>query len=187
MERNRKYKLKRLDRQLVSEGSVFRFYRDRMQLPDGKIEYWDYVDHKKTGGAAVVPVLSDGRILLIRQFRPAVDKETLELPAGARNTPREDPKETAARELMEETGFTSDRITKMLHLDTATSWCGETTDVYLAENCVRKGEQELDEAEEIGLQVLTFDEALAMIYDGRITDSKTVAGILAYANIKRKQ
>lgn len=185
MKKNSRYKLRRLDRQLVSEGSVFRFYRDKMQLPDGKIEYWDYVDHKKTGGAAVVPVLPDGRILLIRQYRPAVDKETLELPAGARNTPEEDPAETAARELREETGFTSDHLTKLLHLDTATSWCGETTDVYLAEDCVREGEQELDEAEEIGLRLLPLEDALSMIYGGKITDSKTVAGVLAYANRKR--
>lgn len=181
---NKKYKLKRLDRQLVSEGSVFRFYRDKMQLPDGKIEYWDYVDHKKTGGAAVVPVLSDGRILLIRQYRPAVDRETLELPAGARNTPDEDAKVTAARELKEETGFSSDHLTKLLHLDTATSWCGETTDVFLAENCARESAQKLDEAEEIGLEVLTLKDALDMIYGGELTDSKTVAGLLAYANLK---
>lgn len=175
------YKIKREKRELVAAGSVFRFYRDTMRLPDGNVEYWDYVDHKRGGGAACVPVLSDGRILLIRQYRPAVDKETLELPAGAKNFPGEDPEETAARELREETGYAAKKVSKLLHLDTATSWCGETTDVYLAEGCAREGAQELDEAEEVKLSVMPLEEIMNLIYSGQITDSKTVAGILAYA------
>ena len=77
------YKLRRLDRTLASPGKVLEFYRDRVQLPDGQQENWDFVHHKRGGGACVVPVLPDGRILLIHQYRPAVDRETTELPAGA--------------------------------------------------------------------------------------------------------
>lgn len=181
------YKIKREKRELVAAGSVFRFYKDTMRLPDGKVEYWDYVDHKKGGGAAVVPVLPDGRILLIRQYRPAVDKETLELPAGAKNAPGEAPETAALRELREETGYGSEKVTKLLHLDTATSWCGETTDVYLAEGCGKEGAQELDEAEEVGIVKMALSDVLDLILSGRLSDSKTVAGILAYACREQRQ
>ena len=77
------YKLKRLGRELAAPGKALEFYRDDMQLPDGKVEKWDFVHHKKGGGACVVPILPDGRILLIHQYRPAVNRETTELPAGA--------------------------------------------------------------------------------------------------------
>ena len=79
------YKIRRTDRKLESAGSVLEFYRDTMILPDGTEQKWDYVRHKKGGGACTVPVLADGRILMIRQYRPAIDREALELPAGARD------------------------------------------------------------------------------------------------------
>ena len=77
--------LKRLNRRTVFNGRAIDFCKDTMRLPDGRIEEWDFIHHKKGGGACVVPVLPDGRILLIRQMRPAIDRETLELPAGARD------------------------------------------------------------------------------------------------------
>ena len=76
------HKLHRTGRELACSGAVLEFYRDAMVLPDGQEQTWDYVHHKKGGGACTVPVLPDGRILLIRQFRPVIDRETLELPAG---------------------------------------------------------------------------------------------------------
>ena len=79
------HRLKRLARNLAYKGSVLTFYRDTMQLPDGKIEQWDFIDHPR-GGACIVPVLPDGRILMIHQMRPAIDRETIELPAGARDS-----------------------------------------------------------------------------------------------------
>ena len=103
------YKLKRVGRELVMPGKVIDFYRDTMELPDGRIEKWDYIDHKR-GGACIVPVLPDGRILMIHQYRPAIDRETLELPAGARDSLQEDTAVTAARELEEENGYRSDNI-----------------------------------------------------------------------------
>lgn len=174
------HQIKRLERKKVYTGSVFEFYQDTMQLPDGNIETWDFVAHKHVGGAATVPVLPDGRILLIRQYRPAVDRETLELPAGARNAAQEDPAVTAARELEEETGYSSSDVTPLIHLKTATSWSNEETDVFLAKNCVRKGQQSLDEAEEIRVEAYALEDLLEKIYNGTLQDAKTVAGILAY-------
>ncbi len=174
------HKLHRTDRQLASAGAVLEFYRDTMVLPDGQVQTWDYVHHKKGGGACTVPVLPDGRILLIRQFRPAIDREALELPAGARDSSGEDPAVTAARELEEETGYRPGRMTKLAHILTAIAWCNESTDIYLARDLELVSSQHLDEAEEIELCVMSLDDLCNRIFAGEIQDAKTVAGIMAY-------
>ena len=178
--KERKWHLRRLDRKLVSSGHVLDFYHDVMELPDGKREIWDFVAHRKKGGACVVPVLPDGKILLLRQFRPAIGRETLELPAGAKNSYEEDTAVTALRELEEETGYTCDQLTPLLKLQTAVAWCDESTAVYLAEPVEKKGAQQLDEAEEISLESYSTEELKRRMESGEIQDSKTVAGILAY-------
>ena len=76
-------KMKRINRELMYKGSILDVYKDTMQLADGKTEEWDYVAHRK-GAAAVLPVLPDGRILMVHQYRNALDRETLEIPAGSR-------------------------------------------------------------------------------------------------------
>lgn len=177
------HRLHRTDRRLAEAGSVLEFYKDTMVLPDGQVQTWDYVHHKKGGGACAVPVLDDGRILLIRQYRPAIDRETLELPAGAKDSSGEDPAVTAARELEEETGYRPGRMTKLAHILTAVAWCNESTDIYLAQDLKPVEGQSLDEAEEIEICSFSLDELCRMIYAGSIQDAKTVAGIMAYRSM----
>ena len=174
------YKIRRTDRKLESAGSVLEFYRDTMILPDGTEQKWDYVRHKKGGGACSVPVLADGRILMIRQYRPAIDREALELPAGARDASGEDPEVTAARELEEETGYRPGKMTRLASILTAIAWCNERTDIYLAQDLEKVSEQQLDEAEEIGICAVPLEDLCQKIYAGEIQDAKTVAGIMAY-------
>ena len=81
--------VERISRTLVRKGSILDIYDDEVKLPDGSIEHWDFVAHRK-GAAAVVAVLPDGRILLVRQYRPALDRYTWELPAGCRDSVGED-------------------------------------------------------------------------------------------------
>ena len=140
-----KYRLKRLSRELSSRGKVLEFYRDTMELPDGKIEKWDFVHHTKGGGACVVPVLPDERILMIHQYRPMNDRETTELPAGAFDAEDPDFAVTASRELEEETGYRCGKIRRLVRLDTAVAWCDERVEVYLAEDLEKVGGQKLDE------------------------------------------
>lgn len=181
-----KHRLHRTDRKLAAAGAVLEFYRDTMILPDGEEQTWDYVHHKKGGGACSVPVLPDGRILLIRQFRPAVDRVTLELPAGAKDSRGEDPMKTAARELEEETGYRPSAMTKLAHILTAVAWCNESTDIYLAEGLEKVSGQHLDEAEEIEICAFPLEELCRRIYAGEIQDAKTVAGIMAYRSLLKE-
>lgn len=181
-----KHRLHRTDRKLAAAGAVLEFYRDTMILPDGEEQTWDYVHHKKGGGACSVPVLPDGRILLIRQFRPAVDRVTLELPAGAKDSRGEDPMKTAARELEEETGYRPSTMTKLAHILTAVAWCNESTDIYLAEGLEKISGQHLDEAEEIEICAFPLEELCRRIYAGEIQDAKTVAGIMAYRSLLKE-
>ncbi len=90
-------KIKRIDRKLAFQGVILDFYTDYMQMPDGRVVKWDFISHRK-GAAAVVPVLDDGRILMVRQYRNALDRMTIEIPAGARDNTQEDTKICAARE-----------------------------------------------------------------------------------------
>ena len=177
-------KMKRINRELMYKGSILDVYKDTMQLADGKTEEWDYVAHRK-GAAAVLPVLPDGRILMVHQYRNALDRETLEIPAGSRDSVDEDTKVCAARELEEETGYRSDKISLLLSLRTTVAFCNEFIDVYLAED-LKPGKQHLDEGEEIQVEEYSLEELCNMIYQGRIQDSKTVSAILAYSNKIKK-
>ena len=171
---------KTLSRRTVLHTVHVSVYENRVQLPDGQQENWDFVHHKRGGGACVVPVLPDGRILLIHQYRPAVDRETTELPAGAFDMDDPDFSITASRELEEETGYRCGKIRRLVRLDTAIAWCDEKVEVYLAEDLTKSGSQNLDEAEEIGLEAIPVEELKRRIFAGEIRDAKTVAGILAY-------
>lgn len=174
-------KIKRINRELKFQGAILDFYTDTMELPDGKQEKWDFVSHRM-GAAAVVPVLEDGRILMVRQYRNALDRETLEIPAGARNSKSEDTRICAARELEEETGYRSENLQKILSLKTTVAFCDEFIDVYLARD-LKPGKQHLDEGEFINIEAHSLEELCQMISDGKLQDSKTVSGILAYANL----
>ncbi len=177
---NETFHLKRLSRELVAEGTLVKLYKDHMQLPHGGTEDWDFVHHKKIGGACCVPILPDGRIVLVEQYRAVNDIVSLELPAGIRDPHDADASLTAARELEEETGYRCATIRPLLHLKAAIAFCDEDTDIYLAEGLTKVGGQTLDDAEEIRVKIFTMDEVLDKIFAGEIPDAKTVAGILAY-------
>ena len=152
--------VKRVKRELIKHGAILDMYEDTMELPDGKQETWDFISHRK-GAAAVVPVRGDGKILMVKQYRNAIDRMTLEIPAGSRDSVTEDTRVCAARELEEETGYCSDDLTRILSLKTTVAFCDEFIDVA----------------------AYGVDELCDMIYAGTIQDAKTVAGILAYKNL----
>lgn len=173
-------KMKRIKRELMYKGTILDIYKDSMEFPGGKREEWDFVHHRM-GAAAILPVLPDGRIVMVRQYRNALERETLEIPAGCRDSLTEDTGICAAREMEEETGYKCSHVEHLLSLRSTVAFCDEFIDVYVATG-LEKGTRHLDDAESIDVEVYTLDELCGMIYEGRIQDGKTVAAIMAYSN-----
>lgn len=169
---------KRLERNLIAKGAIIDYYQDTMQIPNGNIAKWDLIDHK--GAAAVVAVRGDGRILMVRQYRNALERETLEIPAGGLNDREEPTIDAAARELEEETGYVSDELELLNSIYTTVAFCNEKIDIYLARD-LKPGVQHLDEDEYLNVEAWDVEELKQMIFDGKIQDSKTICGILTYA------
>lgn len=168
---------KRLKRELIAKGVIIDYYQDTMQIPNGNTAKWDLIDHK--GAAAVVAVKEDGKLLMVRQYRNALERETLEIPAGGLNG-RDEPTAVAAmRELEEETGYTCDRVELLNSIYTTVAFCNEKIDIYLARN-LKPGKQHLDEDEYLNVEAYEPEELKQMIYDCKIQDSKTICGILSY-------
>lgn len=175
--------LKRVRRELVHKGITIDYCEDTMELPNGHRVIWDHIDHK--GAAAVVPVLPDGRIVLVRQYRNSIDRFTWEIPAGGLNSREEPTIEAARRELMEETGYTTQRpLEFLISLHSAPAYSNERIDVYVAEELL-SGERHLDEDEFIDVKAFALDEIERMIFAGEMCDSKTVAALMAYARKRR--
>ena len=169
----------RIGRKLIHNGAIVDIYQDRMKLPDGAEENFDFIKHK--GAAAVIPVLDDGRIVMVRQYRNAIDSYTIEIPAGGLNGADEPTKIAAHRELEEETGSYTDieNVEFLLTLYTTVAFCNEKIDIYVARD-LKKTQQHLDDDEFIDVEVYTTDELAQMVYDGKIVDAKTIAGIMSY-------
>lgn len=169
--------IKRIGRELKYQGVVIDIYADTMLMPDGRTAVWDYIHHN--GAAAVIPVMDDGKILLVKQFRNALDRITLEIPAGKLDYPEEPKIDCAYRELEEETGYRTDHLEYLLSVNTTVALCNEVIEVYVADHLI-PSQQHLDPDEFVDVQAYDLDELCRMIYSGKICDSKTVAAILAY-------
>lgn len=172
-----KEKYERIDRKLVGSGSLVDYYHDSIRIPDGSVETWDFIDHK--GAAAVLPVLPDGRIVMVNQYRAALDSFSLEIPAGGYQFRGEPEMEAAARELKEETGYTAGKMEKILDIRTTVAFCNERIAIFLATD-LEEGEQDLDPDEYLSVEVYSLPELVKMISEFRIVDSKTICAIMFY-------
>lgn len=169
---------RQLSREVVDTNVIFQYCKDMVELPDGKVEEYVACVHK--GASAVVPVLEDGRILMVHQYRYALGRNTVEIPAGGRNSVDESFEAAAIRELEEETGYTTDEKPEhLITIATAIAYCDEIIEVYVARNLRRTG-QHLDPDEFIEVVPYELDSLVDMIYSGKIQDSKTIASIMAY-------
>jgi ADP-ribose pyrophosphatase len=158
----------------VFAGRLLRVRRDVVRLPDGSESVREYIRHP--GAVAVVALFDDDRVLLERQFRYPHGREFIELPAG-KLEPGEPHAETARRELLEETGYVASSWTRIGLINPSIAYTDETIELYLARG-LEKREAKLDAGEFLEVLTPSFDEVLAMLRDGRITDAKTVAGLL---------
>jgi len=167
---------KTITTRLLHKGRSFSFKTDEVELPNGKKTTRDIVDHP--GAVAIVPVLDDGRIVLVRQYRYATGKDLLEIPAGTLER-GEAPDTCARRELKEETGYTAGSMKKILSMYMAPGYSNEVIHLYLATE-LKAGKQGTEEDESITCELYGPDELLGMMEKNVIEDAKTIAGVLSY-------
>lgn len=158
--------------QPIFSGKIISLQIDTVMLPDGTTATREVVKHP---GAVAVLAIHQGRLLLVDQYRQAMGRCELEIPAGKLEK-GEDPGAAAARELQEETGFHSGRLTHLHSFYTSPGFADEVIHLYLAEELVA-GEMSLDEDEFIELYEATPEQALAYIAEGRIADAKTILAV----------
>ena len=162
----------------IYDGHLLHVKRDMVRLPNGKESVREWIKHP--GASAVIPLLPDGRVVLVRQYRYPVEKVTLEVPAGKLDAANEDPLLCAERELSEETGYTAEKMTKLTTIATTVGFSNEYIHLYAAEG-LASGRQHTDEDEFINVVKIPLEEAVAMTRDGRIFDAKSVVSILMLA------
>ena len=167
----------RIGRELKYQGTILKIYEDRV-ISNGHECRWDFIHHD--GAAAVIPVTEEGKILMVRQYRNALDRFTLEIPAGKLDSPDELTLDCAARELEEETGYRAESMEFLISVNTTIAFCDEHIDIYLARD-LKPSHQHLDEDEVIQVEEWELKDLEEMIFSGKITDAKTMAAILAYA------
>mgnify|MGYP000896612612 FL=1 len=173
--------IKRKKRELAYQGVILKVYKDYMKTESNKEVIWDFIHHD--GAAAVIPVREDGKILMVRQYRNALERLTLEIPAGKVDSPGEDKRLCAFRELEEETGYkvtSPNDLEYLITVNTTVAFCDEEIEIYIAKN-LRISKQNLDEDEDIEIEAWALDDLMKMVYTGVIKDGKTVAALSAYA------
>jgi len=167
---------KKIDGEIIYDGKVIKVIKDKVLCPNNKQAYREIIRHN--GGAAILPITKDNKILLIRQFRYAYDEVIYEIPAGKLEL-NEDPYNAALRELEEETGFKVDKLESLGVIYPTCGYSSEKIYLYLAIN-MTEGVRHLDDDEFIEVLYVTLDEAKNMILENKIKDAKTIVAISNY-------
>ena len=164
----------------VYEGKIVRLDVDEIERPDGSRATWEVVRHG--GSVAVLPVLEDGRVVLIRQYRYGVGEEVWEVPAG-RLDPGETPEQAARRELVEEVGLHARKLTPLVTLHTTPGFCDEVIHVFRATG-LETVPPRPDEDERITAHTLELAEARSRLEESPVRDAKTLVALLMEAEAR---
>ncbi len=167
-------------KKVLFSGKLLKIFTLQKKLPNGNQGYYECVGHP--GGAGILPVFSNGDILLIKQLRPVVGEYLWEIPAGKLEK-NEAPSKTVLRELKEETGYVAKKIKKLGEIWTTPGFCQEKIYLYLATE-LKLTQAEPEAHEIIELHRLSQKKIKQMIQKNIITDSKTLAALLFYFSIK---
>ncbi len=169
----------RLDEKMISSEEIFNgvavhLVKDEILLPNGNKGIREVVRHP--GAVCVIPVTDEGEVIFVNQFRYAIGRVTIEVPAGKLEK-GEDPTEAALRELSEETGITAGKIESLGAIYTSPAIIDEIIYMYIATD-LKQGEQHLDEDEFVNVVKMPLSEAVDMVMHGKIMDAKTEAIVL---------
>ncbi len=165
-----------VDRKLIHQGKVIALYGDQFTYQDGEKKFYERVTHP--GAVVIIPIDSRGRIVFIKQWRRAVSKVLIELPAGVIEE-KEDPKTSAQRELREEIGMAAKEMLPFGGMCTVPGFCDEYLHLFIGRDL---SPQPLvgDDSEEIDPCPLSLETACQLVQSGEIIDAKTIVGIYRY-------
>lgn len=166
---------KQIKSDLKYDGYVVKVYLDTVELENGAVATRDVVRHN--GASCVAPLTENNELIMVRQYRYALGRELLELPAGKLNSKDEDPYLCAVRELQEETGAIADNMEYMGDFISTAGFSDENIRLYLATG-LHIGDNNLDEDEFLDVVKIPLDKALTMVISGEITDGKTQALVM---------
>jgi len=158
----------------VYEGRIFNVVLEEVTLPNGATKKREIIRHP--GAAAMVPLLEDRRVVMVKQYRHAVGRFVWEIPAGTLE-PGEDPLTCARRELVEEIGYEAGRLEKITEILPAPGYTDEHIHVFLATG-LTPAEQQLEDDEVLDVEFVPFETALGMVRRGEIQDAKSIVGLL---------
>ena len=157
----------------IFDGEVINLRVDEVKLENGVVATREVVEHR--GATAIVPILDNGEVVLVRQYRYPVQAELLEIPAGT-SEPNEDPKNCAIRELEEETGYRCGNIQELAAIFLAPGYSTEKIHIFLAKS-LAKTQTHMDEDEKITTETYPLKVALEKIKTGEIRDAKSIVGL----------
>ena len=168
------FKEETLKSELIYKGAIMNVRKDTVTVKDGKTSFREIIEHN--GGAAVVALKDDGKVVMVKQFRKPFERDVLEIPAGKIEV-GEDPKETVIRELKEETGYTADSVELLCKFAPSVGYTTEVLYIYMAKG-LTPGETNFDPQEALDTVEYPLEEVVEMIKEGKIIDGKTMVGIL---------
>lgn len=172
---------KQISTEYMFKGKIINLRRDKAELPNGVIASREVVEHP--GGVCVAALTDNDELLLVRQFRYPYSKIILEIPAGKRDRPDEDPLKCGMRELKEETGAVADNYISLGKLYPTPGYCDEIIWMYAATG-LSYGEQNPDGDEFLTVEKIPLDRVVEMIMSGKIKDAKTQTAVLKLKLLK---
>ena len=166
----------------IYKGKVFDLVEEKITLENGIAARMDIIRHP--GAAAIIPFLDQETLILLKQYRHAIGEYIWEIPAGTLE-PDEDPLECAHRELIEEPGYRAGKMKKTGEITPVPGYSDERIRIFTAYD-LQQAEQNLDDNEVLEVHEVKFSDAIDMIYNGEITDGKTITGLLMVFNMLKK-
>lgn len=165
-----------VNQKLIHQGRFIQIRQDVIQIPGRSAQVWDLVIHP--GAVAIIPIDKKGHLILVEQWRRAIGKVTIEIPAGTRDD-QEAPEVCAQRELREEIGYKANTLIPLGGCFPAPGLSNEYVHLFIGKD-LEKSPLKADDTEVIDILELSFEKALEMIEKGVICDAKTVVGVLRY-------
>lgn len=178
----KKFEEKTVMSQPIFQGRVISLKVDDVQLPNGATAKREIVNHP--GAVAVIAFTAEGKLVVVEQYRKALERSIVEIPAG-KLEPEEQPAATARRELEEETGYACKELTYLQTFATSPGFADEVIHLFIARGLTPVQEKAaLDDDEFVELMEITLQEAEAMMASGAIYDAKTAYAVMWWKNQK---